>query len=58
MILHSPVHAPQAVGERSHYVKRKIWHLIHEKQEALLADGSHVAIRLGAGGSHSRRPVD
>jgi hypothetical protein len=52
------VHAPQPIYERAHYVKRKVWHLINEKQEALLGDGSHLTIGLGDGCGAPRRPVD
>ena len=34
------VHAPQPVHEIAHRRKRKVGHLIHEKHEGLLIDGS------------------
>lgn len=58
MALQALVHAPQPIRERSHYENRKVWHLIHEKQETLLRDGSQLAMSLGAGGSNPTRPVD
>jgi hypothetical protein len=46
--LQALVHAPQPIRERSHYENRKVWHFIHKKNEALLGDGSHLAMSLRA----------